>query len=318
MKKSANNTVTEEIAVRKMSAVSLIGNTILSVFKLAAGAIGRSPAMISDAVHSMSDVFSTFIAMIGVKLASRKADRDHPYGHDRFECVASIILCGILLAAGVGIGWGGLQTIIGGDYDSIEVPGLIALIAALVSIITKEWMFRYTKHYAQMINSSAFMADAWHHRSDALSSVGALIGIGGAMLGFPVTEPIAEVVICLFIVKAAVDIFRDALNKMLDTSCSTEYEAQLTEFVASQPGVVRVDLIRTRKFGSKVYIDAEIAADGDISLREAHNIAENVHNAVEENFSDIKHIMIHVNPADETENAPGTDAEREEPGIMPK
>ncbi|MDY2848510.1 MAG: cation diffusion facilitator family transporter [Oscillospiraceae bacterium] len=299
MKKSENNTVTEEIAIRKMSAVSLIGNTVLSAFKLAAGALGNSPAMISDAVHSMSDVFSTFIAMIGVKLAARKADKDHPYGHDRFECVASIILCGILLAAGVGIGWGGINTIIGGNYDSIEVPGMVALIAAIVSVLTKEWMFHYTKHYAQMIGSSAFMADAWHHRSDALSSVGALIGIGGAMLGFPVMEPIAEVVICIFIVKAAVDIFRDALSKMLDTSCSSEYESQLTDFVASQPGVVRVDLIRTRKFGSKVYIDAEIAVNGDISLRDAHEIAENVHSAVEESFSDIKHIMIHVNPADD-------------------
>lgn len=301
MKKSADKTVTEEIAVRKMSLVSLIGNTVLSAFKLAAGIIGSSPAMISDAVHSMSDVFSTFIAMLGVKLAARKADRDHPYGHDRFECVASVILSGILLAAGAIIGWGGLKTIIVGSYASVEIPGIIALIAALISIISKEWMYRYTKHYAQLINSTAFMADAWHHRSDALSSVGALIGIGGAILGCPAMEPIAEVVICLFIVKAAVDIFRDALNKMLDTSCSTEYEARLTEFVASRAGVVRVDMLRTRKFGNKVYIDAEIAADGDIPLREAHSIAENVHNAVEENFSDIKHIMIHVNPADEAD-----------------
>lgn len=298
MKKS-NETpvVTEAAAVKKMSAVSLIGNTVLALFKLIAGLAGRSSAMISDAVHSMSDVLSTFIAVIGVKLSEKKADDDHPYGHDRFECVASILLCGMLLAVGCGIGYSGIMTIIHGDYSGIETPGIIALAAAAVSIIVKEWMFRYTRYYARMINSSAFMADAWHHRSDALSSIGALIGIGGAIMGYPFMEPAAGVIICLFIVKAAVDIFRDALNKMLDASCGAEYEKSLSDYISSCDGIVRVDMLRTRQFGGKIYIDCEIAVDGNKSLKEAHDICENAHDEVEKNFPNIKHIMIHVNPA---------------------
>lgn len=294
-----NQTVTEKSAVKKMSAVSLAGNTVLSVFKLAAGIIGNSTAMISDSIHSMSDVLSTFIAVIGVRLSERKADDDHPYGHDRFECAASIILCGMLLAVGCGIGYNGIVTIVSGDYSQIQTPGAAALAAAVVSIAVKEWMFHYTRHYARLINSSAFMADAWHHRSDALSSVGALVGIGGAMMGVSVMEPAAGVVICVFIIKAAVDIFRDALNKMLDASCGAEYEEKLSEFIAKCNGVVRVDVLRTRQFGSKIYIDSEIAVDGNKSLREAHEICENVHDAVEKNFQNVKHIMIHVNPADQ-------------------
>lgn len=290
-------TVTEGEAVKKMSAVSLVGNTVLALFKLIAGIVGKSTAMISDAVHSMSDVLSTFIAVIGVKLSEKKADDDHPYGHDRFECAASIILCGMLLAVGCGIGYSGIMTIVHGNYSEIETPGIIALAAAAVSIIVKEWMFRYTRHYARMINSTAFMADAWHHRSDALSSVGALIGIGGAIMGVPVMEPAAGVVICVFIIKAAVDIFRDALNKMLDASCGAEYEKTLSDFISQCSGVVRVDMLRTRQFGSKIYIDSEIAVDGSKSLKEAHDICENVHDEVEKSFPNIKHIMIHVNPA---------------------
>ena len=157
-------------------------------------------------------------------------------------------------------------------------------------------MFWYTRYYAKKVNSSAFMADAWHHRSDALSSVGSLIGIGGAMLGVPVMEPIACVAICLCILKVAYDILKDSIDKMLDTACSPEYEASLRSFIAEQDGVRRVDKLQTRRFGSKIYIDAEIGVDGSISLFEAHAIAESVHNAVEKRDQEIKHIMIHENP----------------------
>ncbi len=292
--------ISKESAVKKMFTVSIVGNVLLTAVKILAGIIANSGAMISDAIHSLSDVLSTFVAVVGVKLASKGADRDHPYGHDRFECVASIILSGMLLAVGCGIGFNGLKIIIGGHYEDIEVPGVIALAAAVISIAFKEWMFRYTMHYAKLVKSSAFVADAYHHRSDALSSVAALIGIGGAVLGVPVMEPAAGVLICVFIVKAAVDIFRDALSKMLDSSCGKEYEEKLSEYISDVDGVVRTDMLITRKFGSKIYIDCEIAVDGDIPLREAHRIAENVHDAVEKNFPDIKHIMIHVNPSDES------------------
>ena len=288
--------LTEEIMVKRMSLVSIIGNIILSIFKFVAGIFANSSAMISDAIHSLSDVLSTFIAVIGVKLSKRKEDKEHPYGHDRFECVASILLCALLFFVGCGIGYSGIVKVVKGNYESLEIPGMFALIAAIVSIIVKEWMFQYTRHYAKIANSSAFMADAWHHRSDALSSIGALIGIGGAMIGFPILEPISSVVICLFILKASIDIFKDALNKMIDTPCNDEYEKEIADYISSQDGILNLDLLKTRMFGNKIYVDAEIAVDGKQTLKEAHDIAENVHDGVENTFKNVKHIMIHVNP----------------------
>lgn len=283
--------------IRQLSTVGIVGNVVLVAFKLYAGLAGHSPAMVSDAVHSLSDVFATLIAFFGVHLSLKAADEQHPYGHDRMECVASLLLGCILLVTGVGIGISGVQTILAGHYDQLTVPSPIALIAAIVSIAVKEAMFWYTRFFARRLNSSAFMADAWHHRSDALSSVGSLIGIGGAMLGAPVLEPIACVVICLCILKVAYDVLKDAVEKMLDTACDEAYEARLGDFIKSQEGVKTLDRLRTRKFGSKIYIDAEIGVDGEMCLRDAHAIAERVHNAVEKQYPNIKHIMIHENPA---------------------
>ena len=291
--------MTEQKIVNRLSTVGIFGNILLTTFKLIAGIVGHSGAMISDAIHSLSDVFATLIAFLGVKMSQKKADKAHPYGHERLECVASMILAAILLFTGLGIGATGLQKITAGNYDQLAIPGVIALTAAVVSIVVKEAMFWYTRHYAKILNSAAFMADAWHHRSDALSSIGSLIGIAGAMLGFPVLDPIASVVICIFILKVAYDIFRDALNKMLDTSCSEEYENKIGSYITQQPGVVHLDMLRTRMFGNKVYIDTEISVDGDLPLRDAHDIAQHVHDGVEHNFDNIKHIMIHVNPTNE-------------------
>ena len=286
--------------INRLSTVGIAGNIALVVFKLYAGIAGHSGAMVSDAVHSLSDVFATLVAYIGVRISKKAPDQDHPYGHDRLECVASMILGMILLATGFGIGLNGVKQIAAGHYEQLAVPSAIALAAAIVSIVAKEGMFWYTRHYARKLNSSAFMADAWHHRSDALSSVGSLIGIGGAMLGVPVMEPVACVAICLCILKVAYDILKDSIDKMLDTACSPEYEASLRSFIAEQNGVKSVDKLTTRKFGSKIYIDAEIGVDGSISLFDAHAIAESVHNAVEKRDREIKHIMIHENPvADE-------------------
>ena len=236
------------------------------------------------------------MAVIGINISRKKSDKDHQYGHDRMECVAAIILAVILFATGIGIGINGLEQIIKG-VEGNKAPGLVALVAAVVSITTKEWMYWYTRGAARKINSGALMADAWHHRSDAFSSVGSLIGIGGAMFGFPVLDPLASVVICIFILKVAFDIFKDALDKMLDTSCSEEYEEKLADYIRKSRGVERLDLLRTRMFGNKVYIDAEIAVDGTLSLKDAHAIAEDVHDNVEKKFPNTKHIMIHVNPA---------------------
>lgn len=287
----------EATVIRNLSLVSVVGNAVLSGFKLFAGITGHSSAMISDAVHSFSDVLTTLIAWIGVKVSKKASDEEHPYGHERLESVASLLLGVVLLLTGLGIGKSGLETIFSGQYQNLTAPGAIALAAAIISIVGKEAMYWYTRHYALLIHSSAFLADAWHHRSDAFSSIGSLIGIGGAMLGFPVLDSVASVVICLFILKVSYDILKDAVNKLLDTSCGEEYETKLRRYITDRPGVEGVDLLHTRMFGNKVYIDLEIEVDGDKTLREAHSVAEAVHTAVEQAFPEVKHVMIHVNPA---------------------
>ena len=286
----------EKRIIRKITLAGVLGNTLLTAFKLFAGIYGRSAAMVSDAVHSLSDVFATFVAFLGTTLSKRPADTEHPYGHERIECVASLVLGIILLVTGIGIGKAGLENIISGSYHSLRVPGMIALIAAIVSIITKEGMYWYTRHYAKILDSPAFMADAWHHRSDALSSVGSLIGISGAMLGYPVLDSVASVVICVFILKVSFDVIKDAIQKMMDTSRGTEYESKIKEFVIRQDGVEGVDTVHSRMFGNKVYVDLEIVVDKNITVGEGHEVAERVHRLLEQQFPDIKHVMIHVNP----------------------
>ena len=282
--------------IKKLSRVGIWGNVLLAGFKLAAGIMGNSSAMVSDAVHSLSDVFATFVAYLGVRLSMKPEDENHPYGHERLECVASLILGLILAGTGIGIGYTGIQKIM--SHEKLVIPTMLPLVAAVISIVVKEAMFWYTMIYAKKLNSSAFKADAWHHRSDALSSIGSFIGIGLAMIGFPIMDPIASLVICLFILKVAYDISRDALDKMLDTSCDKDFEENLRTFIEDQPGVEHIDLLHTRQFGNKIYIDLEIAAQRDISLVEAHEIAESVHNSVENKYPNVKHIMIHVNPVE--------------------
>lgn len=294
-------TTTEEFqaVAARVSAVSITGNILLAAIKFLAGILAGSGAMVSDAVHSLSDVFSTVIVIIGIKLSARDSDKEHPYGHERLECVAAILLAALLLLTGLAIGGAALGKILSGDYSHLAVPGRLALAAALLSIVSKEAMYWYTKINAKRIDSGALMADAWHHRSDALSSVGALIGIAGARLGFPVLDPIASMVICIFIAKAAYDIFMDAIGKMVDQSCDEDTEAALLRCALAQNGVLGVDMLHTRMFGNKIYVDIEIQADGEKRLREAHEIAEQVHSSIEQNFPRVKHIMVHVNPANE-------------------
>lgn len=287
----------EKIAVN-VSTVTIVINLALAGFKFLAGFLAHSGAMVSDAVHSASDVLATFIVILGVKLAGRDADRDHPYGHERLECVAALILGVILAATGLGIGWSGIQKITGGE--ALLVPGTLALIAAIVSIVVKEAMFWYTWLAAKKIDSSALKAEAWHHRSDALSSVGSFAGILGARLGFPALDPVASVVICLFILKAAWDIMADALGKMTDHACPPAMVQEMADSILSQPGVLGLDTLNTRLFGDRVYVDVEIRADGDLPLKVTHATAQAVHDTLEQTFPQVKHCMVHVNPAEKS------------------
>lgn len=285
------------------SYVSIAVNAVLSLLKLFAGIFAKSGAMISDAVHSASDIFSTIVVMIGMTFSGRKPDKEHPYGHERLECVAAVILAVILALTGLGIGMSGIDKITSGDPSALQIPGAFAGAAAVISIVVKEALFRYTKVIADKINSGALLADAWHHRSDALSSVGAFIGVIGARMGFPMLDPIASVVICIFIEKAAIDIFRDAMDKMVDQSCPESTVEEMRKVIISTPEVKGIDEIKTRLFGSKIYVDVEIAADGSKTLIEAHEIAERVHDAIEEGFPEVKHCMVHVNPLMENDHS---------------
>ncbi len=278
----------------QVSLVTIIVNLILTIFKLFAGIIGNSKAMISDAIHSASDVLSTIIVIIGIYISKKAPDQKHQYGHERFECLAAIILAIILTFTGISIGFSGIMNILNGN--STKIPSILPLIAAILSVVTKEWMFRYTKKAAKKLNSAALEADAWHHRSDALSSIGAFIGILGTKIGLTFFDALASTLIALCIIKVSYDILKDALTKMLDTSVSEEEENNIKELIKSNNKVLAIDDIKTRLFGAKMYVDVEIAVDPTLTLIEAHNIAEEVHFLVESNFSTCKHCMVHVNP----------------------
>lgn len=287
----------QKASAKRVSAVGLAANAALMATKLAAGVVAHSGAMISDAVNSASDVLSNLIVMAGLAVAGREADPEHPYGHDRFECVASLILAFILFDTGALIGYRALSDIFTGAYAVSEAPGVLALVAAVVCIVVKECLYRYTIAAARRLDSVALRASAWDHRSDVISSAGALVGIAGARLGWPVLERLASLLICLFILKAAVDIFREAVDKTVDRACDSQTQARLLEQIEAQPGVAGVDLLQTRQFGSAIYVDAEIAVDGDLTLHQAHTIAECVHDAVETAEPRVRHCMVHVNPS---------------------
>ena len=201
----------------------------------------------------------------------------------------------VLLVTGLLIGRSALEQVISGDFSGTEAPGILALAAAVISIVSKEAMYWYTRYYAKKLDSGALMANAWHHRSDALSSVGALIGIVFARLGYRIVEPIASLVICLLILKATYDIFKDAVSKMVDSGDET-VEREIRELTLKQEDVLGVDMIQTRVFGNRIYVDIEISADGSMSLEESHAVAERVHDLIENSFPKVKHIMVHVNP----------------------
>lgn len=285
----------EKIAM-KVSYISILANVFLTVFKMVAGIVSHSSAMISDAVHSASDVFSTFVVIIGIRMAAKESDKEHPYGHERMECVAAFVLAVLLCLTGVGIGRTAILQIIGKSTVILKVPGILAVVAAVVSIFVKETMFWYSRAVAKKIDSGALMADAWHHRSDALSSIGALVGILFARRGYPIMDSVASLFICFFIVKVAYEIFLDSVDKMVDKACDEQTEEDIRNFVLQQPGVEGVDLLVTRVFGNKIYVDLEICADGEKTLNETHAIAEHVHDEIERHFQKVKHIMIHVNP----------------------
>lgn len=290
-----NNTV-KKIALRVLI-ITITINVALTAFKFIAGTIGHSNAMISDAIHSFSDVASSIIVIIGIVIAGKPRDNLHQYGHERFECAASIILAALLFMTGMWESYHGIHALVSGSFKTAENPTMLALSAAAVSIVVKEIMFWYTYITAKKLDSVSLKADAWHHRSDALSSIGSLLGVGATMLfSLPIFDVIASLIICLFIFKVAISIFVEAINKMVDRSCPEEFINGVKNVLSEIDGVLSVDEVKTRVFGNKIYVDVEIGAYENLSLKESHKIAENAHIAIENFDEKVKHCMVHVNP----------------------
>lgn len=303
IEREENNRLHHSKIAMNICIASILVNAALTAFKIVAGILGNSFAMISDAIHSASDVFSTLIVMVGVKIAAKKADREHPFGHERFECVAAIILAIMLGVTGAMIGINGIERIVDGSYKEVSLPTYLALSAAIVSIVVKEIMFWVTNFYAKKINSGALKADAWHHRSDALSSIGSFIGILFSMLGFPIMDSIAAIAISLMILKAAISVFKESIDKMTDSACDKKTEREIKEIIIAVDGVLDIDSVKTRKFGDRLYVEAEISLDGTLSLFDAHKIADNVHDEIEYKFPTVKHCVVHTNPKNTEEEA---------------
>ncbi len=280
----------------KVARVNIAANLLLMVMKFVAGIAASSSAMVADAVHSASDVFGSALVIVGANISSKEADQEHPYGHERMECVISMILANILLLVALGIGMSGLEKVFDSSNVSLAVPGQLALAAAVIAVVVKEGLFRYGKRAADKINSVSLMAEAWHHRSDAMSSVGSFIGILGARLGYPLLDPLASVVIAAFILKVALETYRETINRVVDRSCDGEIEGAMRELIKQCDGVQKLGELRTRLFGSKMYVETEIEADGQLSLMQANAIAVQVHDSIEAAFPLVKHCEVHVKP----------------------
>lgn len=277
----------------KVSRNTLIGNSILAAIKISVGFFSKSNAMIADGIHSFSDVISTIGVIIGLKLSSKPDDKGHPYGHERIESLCSLFLSLMLFTVAIGISYSGINNIITGN---LSIPGYAAIYAAILSIASKEWMYFYTIKYAKLIKSSSLKADAWHHRSDSLSSIGALIGIIGARIGFPILDSLVSLIITILILKVAYDIGKESISQLIDTSANDDIINEIISKISSINGVKKIDTLKTRLHANKIYVDVEISVDSKISVEKGHEIAINVHNLIEENNL-IKHCMVHVNPA---------------------
>ena len=301
MNNTAQEKLNEEyrhIAV-KVTNVCIFCSIILCLIKMAGGFIADSNALVSDGINSAFDVVSGVIVIVGAGIAAKNPDKDHPYGHERFESVAAVILAVILFVTAVFVGHTAIEDHVSGTYKTAEMPGKLSILAALLSMAIKEGLYWYTKSAAEKINSVSLKAAAWDHRADVVSTAGALIGIMFSRFGFPAGDLIASLVVCIFIIRTSYKVFREAIGQMTDRSCDDDFLQDMRKCILSVNGVLGIDLLQVRTFGNKYYVDLEIEEDGSISLSDAHKVAEHVHDAIEKQYPVVKHIMIHVNPKNE-------------------
>lgn len=292
-----------EKEIYKVTIAGSVVNFLLLVFKFAAGILGHSAAMLADAVHSLSDFVTDVIVIVFVRISNKPQDKGHDYGHGKYETLATAIIGLLLLIVGFGILWNGATSIYtflrGGK---LEEPGMVALIAAVVSIVLKEILYRYTVAKGKKLNSQAVVANAWHHRSDVLSSVGTAVGIGGAILlgqHWRVLDPIAAVIVSFFIMKVAVQLLIPCVDELLEKSLPDEVEKEIEQALLSFPGVSEPHHLRTRRIGSYCAIEVHVRMDGRITLEEAHNTATAIEHKLKEMFGAGTLINIHVEPKKE-------------------
>ncbi len=282
--------------------VGFFSNLVLTAFKLAAGIIGHSGAMVADAMHSLSDFATDVVVLVSFRYVGKPADKSHDYGHGKYETLATAIIGGALLLVGAGIFWGGSVKIwasVKGEH--LDAPGNIALVAAVVSIIVKEWLYRYTVVVGKRIDSQAVIANAWHHRSDAFSSIGTMLGIGGAILlgeKWHILDPLAAVVVSIFIVKVALDISAGSIRELTEESLDEAVETEIMELASSIPGVVNPHNLRTRRIGVNVAVDLHVRVAGDMHVSDAHAIASMIEDRIRARFGESTFISIHIEPAD--------------------
>lgn len=290
-------------AIYKVTLVGSVANLLLLLFKFAAGIVGQSAAMLADAVHSLSDFITDLVVVLFVHISGKPQDRDHDYGHGKYETLATAVIGMVLFFVGAGILWNGATAIwrvLQGER--LEAPGQIALWAALLSIVIKEALYRYTVRCGKRYESGAVVANAWHHRSDALSSIGTALGIGGAIcLGehWRVLDPLAAVVVSGFIMKVSVELFVPCMEELLEKSLPDEVEERILATLLSFPGVSSPHNLRTRRIGSNSAVEVHVRMDGDISLREAHDTATQIEHKLKEVLGQGTFINIHVEPVKE-------------------
>lgn len=288
---------------REIYKVTLVGgvvNVLLLLFKFIAGIFGHSAAMVADAVHSLSDFLTDIVVLIFVRISSKPKDKTHEYGHGKYETLAMTLIGVALFVVAIGIIYNGLTKIVSFvNGDTLKAPGMLALWAALLSVALKEGVYRYSMVKARELNSQAVEANAWHHRSDALSSVGTAVGIGGAIfLGqrWAVLDPVASVIVGVFIVKVSVDMLRKGIGDLMEHSLPDSVEEEILALVASLPGDVKPHDLRTRRLGNHYAIELHILMDGDISLRDAHDKASEVEDLLRDHYGEETHVAVHVEP----------------------
>ncbi len=286
--------------INKVTIVGFFVNLLLTVTKIIAGIIGKSGAMFADGIHSLSDFVTDIIVLVFVKFSSKDLDDDHKYGHGKFETFATMLISFALLVVGIGIFWSGLQKVIlVYKGEIIEQPGIIAFFAALVSIASKEALFWYTIKIGKGANSQAVVANAWHHRSDAFSSIGTALGISGAIfLGekWRILDPIAGIIVSLFIIKVAWELAKPSIKELLESSLPEETENEISDLIKNVQGVKNFHKLKTRKIGNTYAIEAHVRVDKDLSVEASHNIASEIEKLLREKFGIQTHIGIHIEP----------------------